>query len=122
MATFAAIITAAGKSTRFGDKNYKKPFAMLGGRAVWLHSIDRFQNHRGVKQTIITVAPEDREDFDRKRGEHDRERAERNAEKAEDDAVFAIRYAEAAIDEAEYAVLDAALTRAEADELAATSE
>jgi 2-C-methyl-D-erythritol 4-phosphate cytidylyltransferase len=68
MATFAAIITAAGKSTRFGDKNYKKPFAMLGGRAVWLHSIDRFQNHRGVKQTIITVAPEDREDFDRKFG------------------------------------------------------
>jgi 2-C-methyl-D-erythritol 4-phosphate cytidylyltransferase len=68
MATFAAIITAAGKSTRFGDKNYKKPFAMLGGRAVWLHSIDRFQNHRGVKQTIVTVAPEDREDFDRKFG------------------------------------------------------
>jgi 2-C-methyl-D-erythritol 4-phosphate cytidylyltransferase len=68
MATFAAIITAAGKSTRFDDKNYKKPFAMLGGRAVWLHSIDRFQNHRGVKQTIITVAPEDREDFDRKFG------------------------------------------------------
>lgn len=68
MATFAAIITAAGKSTRFGDKNYKKPFAMLGGRAVWLHSVDRFQNHRGVKQTIVTVAPEDREDFDRKFG------------------------------------------------------
>jgi hypothetical protein len=36
--------------------------------------------------------------------------------------VFAIRYAEAAIDEAEYAVLDAALTRAEADKLAATSQ
>lgn len=68
MATFAAIITAAGKSTRFGDRNYKKPFAMLGGRAVWLHSVDRFQNHRGVKQTIVTVAPEDREDFDRKFG------------------------------------------------------
>lgn len=68
MATFAAIITAAGKSTRFGDKNYKKPFAMLGGRAVWLHSVDRFQNHRGVKQTIVTVSPEDREDFDRKFG------------------------------------------------------
>jgi 2-C-methyl-D-erythritol 4-phosphate cytidylyltransferase len=68
MATFAAIITAAGKSTRFGDRNYKKPFAMLGGRAVWLHSVDRFQNHRDVKQTIVTVAPEDREDFDRKFG------------------------------------------------------
>ena len=68
MATFAAIITAAGKSTRFGDKNYKKPFASLAGRAVWLHSADRFLNHAGVKQTIITVAAEDREEFDRKFG------------------------------------------------------
>jgi 2-C-methyl-D-erythritol 4-phosphate cytidylyltransferase len=68
MATFAAIITAAGKSSRFGDKNYKKPFAMLGGRAVWLHSVDRFQSRGDVKQTILTVAPDDREDFDRKFG------------------------------------------------------
>jgi 2-C-methyl-D-erythritol 4-phosphate cytidylyltransferase len=68
MPTFAAIITAAGKSSRFGDRNYKKPFAMLGGRAVWLHSVDRFQNHQDVKQTIVTVAREDREDFDRKFG------------------------------------------------------
>lgn len=68
MPTFAAIITAAGKSTRFGDRNYKKPFAMLGGRAVWLHSVDRLQNHKGVKQTIVTVAREDREEFDRKFG------------------------------------------------------
>jgi 2-C-methyl-D-erythritol 4-phosphate cytidylyltransferase len=68
MPTFAAIITAAGKSSRFGDRNYKKPFAILGGRAVWLHSVDRFQNHKDVKQTIVTVAREDREDFDRKFG------------------------------------------------------
>ena len=68
MSTFAAIITAAGKSTRFGDRNYKKPFAMLGGRAVWLHSVERFQNRNGVKQTIVTVARDDREDFDRKFG------------------------------------------------------
>jgi 2-C-methyl-D-erythritol 4-phosphate cytidylyltransferase len=68
MATFSAIITAAGKSTRFGDRNYKKPFAILGGRAVWLHSVDRFQNRGDVKQTIVTVAREDREDFNRKFG------------------------------------------------------
>jgi 2-C-methyl-D-erythritol 4-phosphate cytidylyltransferase len=68
MATFAAIVTAAGKSSRFGDRNYKKPFAILAGRAVWLHSADRFLNRGDVKQTIITVAPEDREDFDRKFG------------------------------------------------------
>jgi len=68
MATFAAIITAAGKSSRFGDRNYKKPFAMLAGRAVWLHSVDRFQSRGDVKQTIVTVAAEDREEFDRKFG------------------------------------------------------
>lgn len=68
MPTFAAIITAAGKSARFGDRNYKKPFAILGGRAVWLHAVDRFQNHKDVKQTIVTVARDDREDFDRKFG------------------------------------------------------
>jgi 2-C-methyl-D-erythritol 4-phosphate cytidylyltransferase len=68
MATFAVIITAAGKSTRFGDQNYKKPFAILGGRAVWLYSVDRFQNRSDVKQTILTIAPEDREDFNRKFG------------------------------------------------------
>jgi len=68
MSTFAAIITAAGKSSRFGDRNYKKPFAMLGGRAVWLHSVDRFQSRGDVKQTIITVAAADREEFDRKFG------------------------------------------------------
>ena len=68
MATFAAIVAAAGKSTRFADRNYKKPFAILGGRAVWLHSVDRFQSRGDVKQTIITVAPEDREEFDRKFG------------------------------------------------------
>jgi 2-C-methyl-D-erythritol 4-phosphate cytidylyltransferase len=68
MATFAAIIAAAGKSSRFGDRNYKKPFAMLGGRAVWLHSVDRFQSRGDVKQTIVTVAADDREEFDRKFG------------------------------------------------------
>ena len=31
MATFAAILAAAGKSSRFADKNYKKPFAPLAG-------------------------------------------------------------------------------------------
>ena len=35
---------------------------------MWLHSVDRFQNRNDVKQTIVTVAPEDREDFDRKFG------------------------------------------------------
>jgi uncharacterized membrane protein len=60
-----------------------------------------------------------REDVDAKRAEHDVDRAQRNAENAEDDATFAVEYAYAAIEEAEYAVLDAALARKKADELAA---
>ena len=34
MTTFAVILPAAGKSLRFGDKHYKKPFINLAGRAV----------------------------------------------------------------------------------------
>jgi 2-C-methyl-D-erythritol 4-phosphate cytidylyltransferase len=65
MATFAVILPAAGRSSRFRDQNYKKPFAPLGGRAVWLHSAERFLNRKDVKQVIVVIAEEDREDFSR---------------------------------------------------------
>ena len=68
MTTFAVILPAAGKSARFADRNYKKPFAPLGGRAVWLHSAERFMNRPDVKQVIVAVATEDREFFDLKFG------------------------------------------------------
>lgn len=64
MPKFAVILPAAGKSSRFRDKNYKKPFAPLANRAVWLHSAEKFLHRDDVKQTIVVVAPEDREDFD----------------------------------------------------------
>ena len=59
----AVIIVAAGKSSRFRDKHYKKPFAPLKNRAVWLHCVDRFINRSDVKQVILVIAEEDREDF-----------------------------------------------------------
>lgn len=65
MSTFAVVLPAAGKSTRFRDPNYKKPFAPLGGRAVWLHSAERFLNRKDVKQVIVVIDNEDREDFSR---------------------------------------------------------
>jgi 2-C-methyl-D-erythritol 4-phosphate cytidylyltransferase len=68
MSQFAVILPAAGRSSRFRDKNYKKPYAPLAGRAVWLHTAERFLNRDDVKQVIIVIAPEDREDFDRKFG------------------------------------------------------
>ena len=63
MAKFAVILPAAGRSSRFHDKHYKKPFAILGGRAVWLHSAERFLNRDDVVQLILVISPDDREYF-----------------------------------------------------------
>ncbi len=68
MAKFAVILPAAGKSTRFGDKNYKKPFIPLDNKPVWLHSAERFLNRNDVAQTIVVIAPDDREYFQMKFG------------------------------------------------------
>jgi 2-C-methyl-D-erythritol 4-phosphate cytidylyltransferase len=68
MSTFAVILPAAGQSRRFHDKAYKKPFAPLAGRAVWLHSAERFMNRPDVKQVIVCVSAEDRDLFDLKFG------------------------------------------------------
>ncbi len=64
MAKFAVIIPAAGQSNRFKDKSYKKPFAPLANKAVWLHSAERFLARDDVVQTILVISPEDRADFD----------------------------------------------------------
>lgn len=68
MTKYAVILPAAGRSQRFGDKNYKKPFAPLADRAVWLHTVDRFTNRSDVCQTILVIAEEDRESFNTKFG------------------------------------------------------
>lgn len=68
MPTFGVILAAAGQSSRFQDANYKKPFAPLAGRAVWLHSAEKFLERSDVKQVVIVVAPEDRESFVEKFG------------------------------------------------------
>lgn len=63
MAKFAVILPAAGRSSRFADKHYKKPFAPLDNRAVWMHSAERFINRSDVIQTILVIAAEDQEYF-----------------------------------------------------------
>ena len=68
MATFAVILPAAGKSSRFGDAFYKKPFAPLENRPVWMHSAERFVNRSDVKQTLIVISREDLDDFQEKFG------------------------------------------------------
>lgn len=62
-AKFSVIIAAAGKSARFLDPNFKKPFVPLDGKAVWLHSVDRFLKRGDVQQIIVVIPPEDRESF-----------------------------------------------------------
>ena len=68
VARFAVILPAAGNSSRFHDKHYKKPYAPLADRAVWLHTVDRFVGRRDVAQTIVVIHPEDREMFQTKFG------------------------------------------------------
>lgn len=68
MGKYAVILPAAGKSQRFQDKFYKKPFAMLANRPVWLVTAERFLNRPDVVQTIVVIAPEDREFFTTKFG------------------------------------------------------
>jgi len=63
MPRFGVILVAAGKSSRFQDANYKKPFAPLAGRPVWLHSAEKFTDRDDVKQVVIVVSPDDREAF-----------------------------------------------------------
>lgn len=66
MANVAVILAAAGGSSRFGHAHYKKPFAPLDGRAVWLHSAERFLQRDDVKQVILAIAPDDEEEFQRR--------------------------------------------------------
>jgi 2-C-methyl-D-erythritol 4-phosphate cytidylyltransferase len=68
VAKFAVILPAAGNSSRFHDQHYKKPFIPLEDRAVWLHSAEKFLNRDDVKQVLIVISPEDREDFHMKFG------------------------------------------------------
>src|SRR5882762_1950298 len=67
MAKFAVILPAAGRSSRFRDKE-KKPFAILDGRAVWLRSAELFVSRDDVCQCIIVVAESDQEMFRRRYG------------------------------------------------------
>jgi 2-C-methyl-D-erythritol 4-phosphate cytidylyltransferase len=66
MERFAVVLPAAGRSTRFGDPKQKKIYAELEGRAVWLRAVEPFVNRDDVAQTIVVIAPEDRELFERR--------------------------------------------------------
>ena len=56
----AAIICAAGASSRFGGKR-KKAFVDVAGRAVFMRSVEIFSNRDDVKQILLGISPEDEE-------------------------------------------------------------
>ena len=76
MSTFAVILPAAGKSTRFGGGTglaalglgapQKKTFTELKGRPVWLRALEPFVNRDDVVQRIIALSPEDMDWFKEK--------------------------------------------------------
>jgi 2-C-methyl-D-erythritol 4-phosphate cytidylyltransferase len=67
MTSFAVIFPAAGRSSRFRDKE-KKPFVNLDGRAVWLRSVEQFVARSEVVQCLIVIDAEDEEMFRRRYG------------------------------------------------------
>jgi 2-C-methyl-D-erythritol 4-phosphate cytidylyltransferase len=64
MPTFAVILVAAGRSTRFSGGETKKPFVSLQGKPVWVRSAEKFAARPEVRQLIIVVAKEDRDYFE----------------------------------------------------------
>ena len=67
MASFAVILPAAGRSSRYKDKE-KKPFVNLDGRAVWLRTAELFVTRSDVVQCLIVISPDDEEMFRRRFG------------------------------------------------------
>lgn len=88
MASFAVILPAAGKSSRFSDDSRrKKVFTELKGRAVWLRAAELFTGRNDIVQTLVVISPEDMEFFKLKFGPNlafmDLELVEGGAERAD---------------------------------------
>ena len=63
MPNLSVILAAAGSSSRFQNPEDKKPFIRLGDKAVWLHSAEMLMKRSDVKQLIMVIAAEDRDEF-----------------------------------------------------------
>jgi 2-C-methyl-D-erythritol 4-phosphate cytidylyltransferase len=62
MPKFAAIIPAAGSSTRFGGA-VKKPFSILHGKPIWQRTLDLFAKHPDCVRALLVISPDDLEEF-----------------------------------------------------------
>lgn len=59
MSNFSVIIAAAGSGTRFQSGNQKKTYALLAGKPLWQHSVERFADREDVSQILVVVSPDD---------------------------------------------------------------
>ena len=75
----------------------------------------------GVQRSWNKAVTAIRADIESRKAGHDIHKAQRSADRAEEDARFAIDFAYSTVVEAEYAVLDAALSRMEANDLSKAS-
>jgi hypothetical protein len=95
------------------DKSIKAGKATVDARENQMKS--RWdETRRGVEQRVATL----RADAEARRAERGAKKAERRAEDAEQEAADMVDFALYVLDEAEFAVIDAAVARADADELA----
>ncbi|WP_322754121.1 hypothetical protein [Frankia sp. Cas3] len=75
-----------------------------------------------VRSSVEQRFAESRADADKRQNERDVRKAQHRAEVAEQDAVDAIDLALSVLDGAEYAIVDAAIARTDADDLAASRQ
>ncbi|WP_236618512.1 2-C-methyl-D-erythritol 4-phosphate cytidylyltransferase [Rhodopirellula europaea] len=61
-ASVSVIMPAAGSGQRFGSQS-NKLFAILDGKPLWQHTVDRFQHRGDVRQIVLAVSEEDESTF-----------------------------------------------------------
>lgn len=64
MTAVCALIVAAGRGHRFGGE-LPKQYALLAGRPVLRHAIERFLSHPDITQILVVIHPDDRDLYDR---------------------------------------------------------
>src|SRR5262245_61644316 len=69
MPSVAVIFPAAGRSSRFKDKE-KKPYANIDGRPVFLRTVALFINRPEVKPCLTVISPDGEEMFRRRFASH----------------------------------------------------
>jgi 2-C-methyl-D-erythritol 4-phosphate cytidylyltransferase len=60
--SIAAIVPAAGNGRRFGRQS-NKLFALIDGRPIWVHSVERLRDQPSIGRIVLPIAEADRDYF-----------------------------------------------------------